>query len=96
MDVAGSSDFFAEPKAVGIGGIRSISLEGTADDFCRQLESQLDRPVVNETRLQGQFEFKVQASETAQNDFLERLRDQLGLVVTAVQRNIEILVFELN
>jgi len=85
---------FAEPKAAGIRGIRGIGMEGTADDFCRALESMLDRPVVNETQLAGQFEFKVRASETAKNDFLERLRDELGLVVTEVQRNVEILAFE--
>jgi uncharacterized protein (TIGR03435 family) len=96
MEVAGSSGFFTEPKAVGIGGITSISLEGTADDFCRRLERSLDRPVVNETRLEGRFAFKVEAGNTARNDFLERLRDQLGLVVTPAQRNVEILVFELN
>jgi hypothetical protein len=52
--------------------------------------------VVNETRLEGRFAFKVEAGNTARNDFLERLRDQLGLVVTPAQRNVEILVFELN
>jgi uncharacterized protein (TIGR03435 family) len=90
----GNVDLFAEPKAAGIGGIRGIGMEGTADDFCRALESMLDRPVVNETQLAGQFEFKVRASETGKNDFLERLRDELGLVVMEVQRNVEILAFE--
>ena len=94
FDDAGNADLFAEPKAAGIGGIRGIGMEGTADDFCRTLESMLDRPVVNETHLEGEFEFKVRASETGKNDFLERLRDQLGLVVTEAQRNVEILAFE--
>lgn len=94
FDNAGGADLFAEPKAAGIDGIRGIGMEGTTDDFCRALESMLDRPVVNETHLEGQFEFKVKASETKQNDFLERLREQLGLVVTAAQRNVEVLAFE--
>jgi uncharacterized protein (TIGR03435 family) len=91
---AADGDFFAEPKAVGIAAITSVDVEGTADDFRRTLESVLDRPVVNETHLNGQFEFNVKASETKQNDFLDRLRDQLGLIVTEVQRNVEILAFE--
>ena len=96
FDDAGGIDLFSEPKAAGIDGIRGIGMEGTTDDFCFALESMLDRPMVNETRLEGEFEFKIQASETARNDFLERLRDQLGLVVTGVRRNVEILVFELH
>jgi uncharacterized protein (TIGR03435 family) len=96
FDDAGGTDLFSEPKAAGIDGIRGIGLEGTTDDFCFALESMLDRPVVNESHLEGKFQFNVKASETAQNDFLERLRDQLGLVVTGVQRNVEILVFELH
>jgi len=94
IDVAGGDDLFAEPKPVAISAIRSIGIEGTADDFCRTLEMTLDRPVVNETHLEGQFEFNVKTSETKQNDFLQRLRDQLGLVITEVQRNVEILAFE--
>lgn len=93
-DVAGGDDLFAEPKPVTIGALRSVGIEGTADDFCRTLEMTLDRPVVNETHLEGQFEFKARASETGKNDFLQRLRDQLGLAVTEVQRNVEILAFE--
>jgi len=96
MDTAGDGDFLREPKSVGIGGIWSIGTEGTAVDFCRTLERALDRPVVNETHLEGQFEFKVEASQTAQASFLERLRDQLGLVVTPAQRNVDILVFDLR
>jgi uncharacterized protein (TIGR03435 family) len=93
-DTLGDGDFFAEPKAVSIGGIRGIGMEGTTDDFCRALERTLDRPVMNETHIEGQFEFKVKASETANNDFLEHLRDQLGLVVTEARRNVEILSFQ--
>src|SRR5579872_1558169 len=91
---AADGDFFAEPKPVAIGAIRSIGIEGTASDFCRTLESMLDRPVVNETHLDGEFEFNVEANETGPNDFLQRLRDQLGLVISEVQRNVEILAFE--
>ncbi len=47
------------PMAVGISAICGIFVDGTADDLCRTLEIALDRPVVNETNLQGQFAFRV-------------------------------------
>jgi uncharacterized protein (TIGR03435 family) len=81
------------PAAVGLGAIRSVSVQGTADEFCRSLELTLDRPVVNETKLEGAFDFDVEASRSEDNDFLDRLRDRLGLVIAPAQRNVEMLVF---
>jgi uncharacterized protein (TIGR03435 family) len=93
--VAGGPDEFADvPKAVSIGDIRGISLEGTMDEFCRTLERQLDRPVVNGTNLDGEFAFRVEASAGIDNDFLERLRDQLDLSVTPAQRRVQIVVLK--
>jgi uncharacterized protein (TIGR03435 family) len=79
-------------KPVSLGAMSSLSAEGSVDEFCHQLESALDRPVVNETNLQGAFEFRVESSE--KNDFLERLREKTGLVISPGQRNVEVLVFE--
>ena len=92
-DLGDSYDFAAMPKAVSISGIRSVSVEGTTDEFCQTLESRLDRPVVNETNLQGQYAFSAEASPTGKNDFLDRLHDELGLVIESTQRNVEVLVF---
>jgi uncharacterized protein (TIGR03435 family) len=72
--------------------LRGISTEGTVDFFCTVLERTLDRPVVNETHLQGQYKFNVIASEGLTNDFLDRLRDQLHLTITPDQRRIDILI----
>lgn len=58
------------------------------------MESTLDQPVVNETDLKGEFVFRIEDSKGAENDFLERLRDQLGLVITPAQRSVETLVLE--
>jgi uncharacterized protein (TIGR03435 family) len=91
---ANPDQFVGFPKAVGISAIRGISVDGTAGDLCRTLEIALDRPVVNETNLQGQFAFRVEASDGPENDFLERLRDELNLAVTPAQRNVEIVVLE--
>ena len=78
-----------------INAIDSISLRNaTMDEFCYTLESNLDRPVVNETNLEGKYDFQVRTGGGQQNDFLERLRSQLNLVVTPAQRNVETLVFQ--
>lgn len=71
---------------------------GTADEFCKMLEQELDRPIVNETGLEGNFQFRVtggqpQGDEPPPHDFVQRLRDQLGLIVTEEQRDVDTLVF---
>jgi uncharacterized protein (TIGR03435 family) len=102
---SGSVEFTSDPgdnpaevlggiKPLSISALRGISLDGTADEFCRTLERILDRPVVNETNLEGDFEFRVERGEGSANDFLERLRDQLGLIITPATRNVEIVVFD--
>jgi uncharacterized protein (TIGR03435 family) len=92
--VGGTEEMQDGIKPQPIGAIRSLSIDGTADEFCHLLESVLDRPVVDETNLEGEFKFHVERSEGAENVFLERLRDELGLVIASGQRNVEILVFE--
>jgi uncharacterized protein (TIGR03435 family) len=89
----GLGDDLEDLKPVGIEGIRSVGIEGTADDFCRTLEQQVDRPVVNETNLHGEFTFDVESGAGPVNDFLERLHDQTGLLITPAQRDLEVLVF---
>jgi uncharacterized protein (TIGR03435 family) len=84
----------AGPKPQPIRSIRGISADGTADELCHTLEFTLDRPVVNDTGLKGEFVFRVEDSKGVQNDFLARLRDQLGLVIAPSQRSIETLVLE--
>jgi len=97
FETAGGLDqYLAGRKPVGIAGIRSVRTDDTADEFCQTLEMKLDRPVVNETNLQGRFEFDVGSGGGAKNDFLERLRNQTGLVIAPAQRKVEILVFRLR
>jgi len=81
-------------KPIGISEIRGISLQGTLDNFCRTLEMGLDRPLVNETNLQGEYEFSVKASAGGDNDFLQRLRDQYNLSITPAQRRVEVVVLK--
>jgi uncharacterized protein (TIGR03435 family) len=81
------------PESVSIKDIRGIVLEGPMDQFCHTLEQELDLLVVNETNLKGRLAFDVKVPDESKNDFLDRLHDQLGLIVTQAQRNVEILVF---
>ena len=66
------------------------------------LEWDLDRPVVNETKIEGTFDFEVRdpnlRSQTIpKRDFVEAaLRDQLGLVIAPSQRNVETIVYRLR
>jgi uncharacterized protein (TIGR03435 family) len=88
------SDVLGGIKPLSISALRGISLDGTADKFCSTLEEILDRPVVNETNLEGDFEFRLERGKGSANDFLERLRDQLGLIITPARRNVDIIVFD--
>jgi uncharacterized protein (TIGR03435 family) len=92
----GVEDELQGMKPLSIGAIRGVAIDGTADQFCRTLEGALDRPFVNEMNLQGEFQFRVESTKGTANDFLEHLRDQLGLVIMPAQRNIEALVFDFN
>jgi uncharacterized protein (TIGR03435 family) len=85
-----------------INSITNIGLgNSTVDEFCQMLERGLDRPVVNETKLDGSFNFEVKAPTLALQqmppyDFVERLRVQLGLVIAPAQRNVETTVYRLR
>jgi uncharacterized protein (TIGR03435 family) len=83
-------------RTFSVGDIRSMSVEGSADDFCHHLERSLDRPVVNETGLLGEFAFHLGPSATEGTDFLDLLRDELGLVIAPAQRSVGTLVFDLR
>jgi Protein of unknown function (DUF3738) len=74
---------------------RSPSPESAAsiDDFCRFLERHLNRPLVNETNLAGNFDLQVAGEKPGSDDFIHRLHDQLGLIVTVLQRPVEMLIF---
>src|SRR6185369_7682888 len=78
------------PMAISLDDIRGIQIDGTADEFCRRLETNLDRPVVNQTGLQGNFAFHVKVARNGPNNFLEILHKQLGLVVDRAPQAVEV------
>jgi uncharacterized protein (TIGR03435 family) len=81
-------------KPASLGDIQAIELKGTIDEFCRTLEFGLDRPMVNETHLDGEYEFRVKTAAGGANDFLERLRDQYNLGITPAERRIQMVVLK--
>lgn len=61
----------------------------TIADFSRTLEADLDRVLVDETRLPGSYDFQI-PSYSDKNSLFQQLHDQLGLLVTPTQRNITV------
>jgi uncharacterized protein (TIGR03435 family) len=91
----GSEPGLTLDRPMPLSSVGSASMSNaTMDDFCRFLEVHLDRPLINETNLAGQFDLQVKSEKPRLDDFIQRLRDQLGLVVTVAQRPVEILVFQ--
>jgi uncharacterized protein (TIGR03435 family) len=71
----------------------SISVsDGTLEDFCRELESGLDRKVVDETHLTGRYDFEVVRGDRSRDEFFDILREQLGLALTPEKRLVPMLV----
>ena len=68
-----------------------IAVEGgTIADFRRTLEPDLDRVLVDETKLHGSYDFKI-GMYVNQKQLFELMRVGLGLVVTPEQRNVTVL-----
>ncbi len=74
-----------------LSAVRELSVHGTSDELCSVLESSIDRPVINETGIQGVFELEVKSTEGRKNDFLGQLREGYGIVLTPAQRTVAIL-----
>jgi uncharacterized protein (TIGR03435 family) len=61
----------------------------TSGEFGRFLEPGLGRPVVDETGLEGRYDFTVHGPAKNSSEFFQMLRDQTGIVLTPATRNIE-------
>jgi len=70
------------------GGISVVA--SSIADFRRTLEPDLDRVLLDETNLQGSYDFKIGNYSNAQQLF-KLLHDELGLVVTPAQRKVTVL-----
>ncbi len=54
----------------------------------------LDGPAVNETKLEGEYAIHSDASQSGNDDFLDHLREQFGIVIEPGQRKVEVLVLK--
>jgi uncharacterized protein (TIGR03435 family) len=59
-------------------------------EFRRTLEPNMDRLLVDETHLNGSYDFKI-AEYHSREELFQIMRNQLGLVVTPARRNVTIL-----
>ena len=82
----------AQSFAFGSGvGINSISQSMTMTELCELLESGLDRPIVDETRLGGTYDINVHSQPNTTREFLQVLCDQLGLTLAPATRDVVVL-----
>ncbi|MDR3745476.1 MAG: TIGR03435 family protein [Acidobacteriaceae bacterium] len=77
-----------ECSGVASGGISARA--ASISEFSRTLEPDLDRLLVNDTRMAGSFDFRV-GTYRNQEELFQRLRDELGLVVVPTQRKVLVL-----
>jgi uncharacterized protein (TIGR03435 family) len=73
---------------VSSGGISASA--GTLGEFRRTLEPDLDRLLIDETGLKGSYDFQI-GNYSNEGELFQLLHEQLGIVVTAAQRNLTVL-----
>jgi uncharacterized protein (TIGR03435 family) len=73
-------------------GFEISAFSHNMSEFRSTLEQTLQLPIVDETNLQGTYDLALNAKARNTADFLQQLRDQLGLVLTPAQRRIEMIV----
>jgi hypothetical protein len=95
FDALRSGGRFEPFKSVGWSGAFLTSVSGsgmTLQEYGHLLEGALGCPVVDETGLYGRYTLQMEGDATSQQEFLLRLRDQLGLVLTPARRDVTFLV----
>jgi uncharacterized protein (TIGR03435 family) len=66
------------------------ALNSSMDDFRRILEDGLNRPIIDETNMNGNYDLVVHGA--AKGRFIEAMRDQVGLVLKEARRPVDMLV----
>ena len=83
-------------RAMGMAQLTGMTaFSNSLDVLCRALEEGLHSPVLDETGLTGLYDFSVQGDAQETEEFLNLLRNQLGLVLTSTQRSIEMTIVRL-
>jgi uncharacterized protein (TIGR03435 family) len=76
----------------GTASIRGMSAASTVVELCEMLEATLDRPVIDETHLDGTYDLNIRTQAESGEQFLHALCDRLGLAATPARRNVTMLV----
>ena len=72
--------------------IRGMSATTTVAQLCEMLEETLDRPVIDETHLDGTYELDIRTQAESGEQFLHALCDGLGLAATPARRKVTMVV----
>jgi uncharacterized protein (TIGR03435 family) len=72
--------------------ICGMSATSTMAQLCEMLEETLDRPVIDETNLDGTYELDIRTEATSGEQFLHALCDRLGLAATPARRKVTMVV----
>jgi uncharacterized protein (TIGR03435 family) len=80
-------ELLKHPETIGLSQVSAESM--TADEFGKFLERSLERPVVDETGLEGVYDFEVHGPAKNSAEFFQNLRDQTGILLTPATRNIQ-------
>jgi uncharacterized protein (TIGR03435 family) len=76
----------------GTASIRGMSATSTVAQLCEMLEATLDRPVIDETRLDGTYDLSIRTQAESGEQFLHALCDRLGLAATPARRQVTVLL----
>ena len=66
----------------------------TMNEFRKDLEERLGRPIIDETGLKGVYDLEVHGHAGSNEEFIRMLREQTGLVLTPDTRNIDVLILQ--
>lgn len=82
-----------ECSGVASGGITATA--ASLSEFSKTLEPDLDRVLVDDTRLAGSYDFQI-GRYSNQQELFQKLHEQLGLVVVPTTRNVVVLTVHAN
>ena len=85
----------AEKQMPILSDIGQIASQGTSlEYFSRVLEDQLGKVVLDETGIQGWYDFSVYWNRDNPGSALPAIREQIGIEIKKERRPIELLIFE--
>ncbi len=76
-----------ECSGVASGGINASA--ETISDFSRTLEPNLDRVLIDETNLNGTYDFQI-GRYASKDELFKQMQDQLGLVIQPLERKVSV------